>query len=201
MGCTTPVVVFNELSGPGLVTPWSDSNAQYRANVLALLQDIAALGAHPVLLIPAAAYTGGDALTWWQQVSAVAEIVREIYKPATATWKLGPILGNRDLRNSYRAAVTNLTSIGIPANRVGLMVSFATTVGFGVSMANTRKLLTVGRKLLKMLLPPLTNLPLQPGHRRDRFPDADDAVLRIDCFFLVTYMSLRMAAATAGVAM
>jgi hypothetical protein len=32
-------------------------------------------------------------------------------------------------------------------------------------MANTRKLLTVGRKLLKMLLPPLTNLPLQPGHR------------------------------------
>lgn len=131
MGCSTPVVVFNELSGPGLVTPWSDTNAQYRANVLALLQDIAALGAHPVLLIPAAAYTGGDALTWWQQVSAVAEIVREIYVPASATSKLGPILGNRDLRNSYRNAVTNLTSIGIAPNRVGLMVSFATTVGFG----------------------------------------------------------------------
>src|SRR5262249_48379172 len=42
-----------------------------------------------------------------------------------------PILGNRDLRNSYRNAVTNLTSIGIAPSRVGLMVSFATTVGFG----------------------------------------------------------------------
>jgi hypothetical protein len=130
-GCSTPVIVFNELAGPGLVTPWSDTNAQYRANVLALLQDIAKLGAHPVLLIPGTAYTGGDALAWWQAVSAVAEIVREIYVPATATWKQGPVLGNRTLRNDYRAAVTNLTSIGIPANRVGLMVSFAATVGFG----------------------------------------------------------------------
>jgi hypothetical protein len=130
-GCATPVIVFNELSGPGLVTPWSDTNAQYRANVLALLQDIAALGAHPVLLIPAAAYTGGDALTWWQQVSAVAEIVREVYVPATVTWKQGLVLGNRNLRNAYRGAVTNLTSIGIPPNKIGLMVSFATTVGFG----------------------------------------------------------------------
>jgi len=130
-GCATPVVVFNELSGPGLVTPWSDTNAQYRANVLALIRDIAALGAHPVLLLPAPAYSGGDALAWWQQVSAVAEIVREIYVPATATWKQGPILGNRNLRNAYRNAVTNLTSIGIPANKVGLMVSFATTQGFG----------------------------------------------------------------------
>jgi hypothetical protein len=130
-GCSTPVVVFNELAGPGLVTPWSDTNAQYRANVLALLQDIAALGARPVLLIPAAAYAGGDALAWWQQMSAVAEIVREIYVPATITWKQGVVLGSRTLRERYRDAVSNLTSIGIPPNRVGIMVSFATTVGFG----------------------------------------------------------------------
>ncbi len=130
-GCATPVVVFNELAGPGLVTPWSDTNAQYRANVLALVQDIAKLGARPVMLIPAAAYSGGDALAWWQQLSAVAEIVREIYVPATATWKSGPILGNRNLRNSYRNAVSNLTDIGIPPNRIGIMVSFATTKGFG----------------------------------------------------------------------
>jgi hypothetical protein len=130
-GCSTPVVVFNELAGPSLVTPWSDTNAQYRANVLALLQDIAALGARPVLLIPAAAYAGGDALAWWQQMSAVAEIVREIYVPATITWKQGVVLGSRTLRERYRDAVSNLTSIGIPPNRVGIMVSFATTVGFG----------------------------------------------------------------------
>jgi hypothetical protein len=130
-GCATPVVVFNELSGPGLVTPWSDTNAQYRANVLSLIQHIALLGAHPVLLIPAPAYSGGDALAWWQQVSAVAEIVREVYVPASATWKQGPVLGNRNLRNAYRNAVTNLTAIGMPVNKVGLMVSFATTKGFG----------------------------------------------------------------------
>jgi len=131
MACSTPVIVFNELGGPGLVTPWSDTYAQYRANVLTFIQDIAALGAKPVLLIPAAAYAGGDALAWWQQLSSVAEIVREIYVPATATWKQGPVLGNRTLRDDYRAAVSNLTAIGIPPNKIGLMVSFATTKGFG----------------------------------------------------------------------
>jgi hypothetical protein len=131
LGCQTPVIVENELAGPGLVTPWSDAYAQYRANALAFIQDLASLGAHPVLLIPGTAYTGGDALQWWQQVAQVAEIVREIYVPATVTWKNGVILGNRNLRNAYRNAVTNLTDIGIPANKVGIMVSFATTTGFG----------------------------------------------------------------------
>jgi hypothetical protein len=130
-GCANPVVVFNELAGPGLVTPWSDNYAQYRANVLALIQDIAALGARPVLLIPGKIYAGGDALAWWLELSKVAEVVREIYVPASATWKQGPVLGNRTLRNKYRDAISDLTSIGIPANRVGIMVSFATTKGFG----------------------------------------------------------------------
>lgn len=131
MGCSTPVIVENELAGPGLVTPWSDNYAQYRQNALAFLQDLAALGAHPVLLIPKAPYTGGDALAWWQQVAAVAEIVREDYVPATITWKQGAVLGNRNLRTSYRQAVEDLISAGIPPNRVGLMVSFATTHGYG----------------------------------------------------------------------
>jgi hypothetical protein len=130
-GCATPVIVLNELSGPGLVTPWSDNNAQYRANILALVQGLAALGAHPVLLLPSKPYTGGDAGVWWQQAAQVAELVREIYVPAPATWKLGPVLGNRTLRTDYRQAVTDFTSIGIPANKVGIMVSFATTSGFG----------------------------------------------------------------------
>src|SRR5690242_16000757 len=130
-GCSTPVIALNELAGPGLVTPWSDTNAQYRANVLSFVQSLARLGAHPVLLIPAQIYEGGDALPWWQQVSAVAELVREIYVPATATWQQGPVLGNRVLRQRYRDAVDDLTSIGIPPSKVGLMVSFATTRGFG----------------------------------------------------------------------
>jgi hypothetical protein len=131
LGCQTPVIVENELAGPGLVTPWSDTYAQYRANALSFLQDLAALGAHPVLLIPGKAYIGGDALQWWQQAAQVAEIVREIYVPATATWKQGPVLGNRNLRIAYRGAVSNLTDAGIPTNKIGIMVSFATTNGFG----------------------------------------------------------------------
>jgi hypothetical protein len=130
-GCQTPVIVENELAGPGLVTPWSDNYAQYRANALAFVQKLAALGAHPVVLIPGRPYTGGDAGPWWQQLAQTAEIVREIYVPANVTWKQGVVLGNRNLRNAYRQAVTDLTTIGIPANRVGIMVSFATTRGFG----------------------------------------------------------------------
>jgi hypothetical protein len=130
-GCATPVIVLNELSGPGLVTPWSDNNAQYRANVLAFVQGLAAKGAHPVLLLPSKPYTGGDAAVWWQQAAQSAELVREVYVGAPSTWKLGPVLGNRNLRNTYRQAVSDFTSIGIPPNRVGLMISFATTNGFG----------------------------------------------------------------------
>ena len=130
-GCPTPVIVLNELSGASLVTPWSDSNAQYRQNALAFVQNLAALGAHPVLLVATSPYTGGDAAVWWQQAGASAELVRESYVSATATWKAGPILGNRNLRTTYRQAVGDFTAIGIPPSRVGLMVSFATTKGFG----------------------------------------------------------------------
>jgi hypothetical protein len=130
-GCATPVIVLNELSGPGLVTPWSANNAQYRQNVLSFVQGLAALGAHPVLLLPSKPYTGGDAGVWWQQAAASAELVREVYVGAPVTWKQGPVLGNRNLRTTYRQAVSDFTSIGIPANKVGLMLSFATTNGFG----------------------------------------------------------------------
>jgi hypothetical protein len=41
------------------------------------------------------------------------------------------VLGNRNLRIAYRGAVSNLTDAGIPTNKIGIMVSFATTKGFG----------------------------------------------------------------------
>src|SRR5581483_6307120 len=130
-GCTTPLIVENELFGAGLATPWTDTNARYRANVLTLLQRLNAQGAHPVLLVNSTPFTGGDALAWWLQVAKVADIVREAYVPATLVWKQGAVLGNRTLRVRYRKALTDFTSIGIPANRLGLMVSFATTKGAG----------------------------------------------------------------------
>jgi hypothetical protein len=130
-GCATPVIVLNELAGAGLVTPWSDQNAQYRQNVLSFVQLLTQLGAHPVLLVPMTPYAGGDALAWWQQVAASAEIVREVYVPATHTWKDGPVLGNRTLRNQYRQGIADFTAMGIAPSRLGIMVSFASTAGFG----------------------------------------------------------------------
>jgi len=130
-GCATPLVVENELSGAGLATPWTANNAQYRANVLALLQKLHALGANPVLLVNSVPYLSGDALDWWLAVAGVADIVREVYVPAPTVWKAGPLLGNRLLRQRYRKALADFTSIGIPPNRLGIMVSFSTQTGGG----------------------------------------------------------------------
>ena len=131
-GCATPLLVENELFGAATATPWTPSTAQYRANVLAFLQDLAAQGAHPVLLINKSPYAGStDAINWWRSVAQVADIVREVYVPATKVWPLGPIVGNRFLRESYRGAVTAMTSIGIPANRLGIMISFLSHRGVG----------------------------------------------------------------------
>jgi len=131
IGCSTPVIVMNELAGASLVTPWSDENAQYRANALAFVQALSQLGAHPVLLVPVSPYSGGDAAAWWQQAAQYAEIVREVYVPATLVWADGATFGSRVLRQAYRQGIQDFTSMGIPANKLGLMVSFATTKGFG----------------------------------------------------------------------
>ena len=131
MGCPNPVIVENELFGASLATPWSDANATYRANVLAFLRQLSVRGAYPMLLVNSTPYTDGDAASWWQQVAAVADLVRETYVPATILWKQGPIVANRTLRNKYRTAVQQLTDIGIPPQRIGLIVTMSTTVGFG----------------------------------------------------------------------
>jgi hypothetical protein len=122
--CPTPWIAENELSGAGLETPWSDSNAQYRQNVLTYLQALAARGARPFLLVNSAPYTAGEAAAWWQQVAAVADIVRETYFSAKRIHQLGPILGNRTLREGMRTAVGRFLAIGIPASRLGVMLGF-----------------------------------------------------------------------------
>lgn len=131
-GCASPLIVENELWGAATVTPWSDSNTQYRADVLAYLQDLAQLGAHPVLLLAQPAYLGSpEAASWWLQVAQVADIVREIYVPAPSVWSRGPVLGNRLLRERYRGAVAQFLNIGIPASRLGIMVSVLSQQGGG----------------------------------------------------------------------
>ena len=131
-GCPSPLVVENELFGAATVTPWSAANAEYRAGVLAYLQDLAQLGAHPVLLLARSAYLGSpEAVAWWSQVAQVADIVREDYIPATSVWKLGPVLGNRLLRERYRDAVGQFLAIGIPPSRLGIMISVLSQKGGG----------------------------------------------------------------------
>jgi hypothetical protein len=79
-GCSTPMIAENELSGAQTPTPWTSNNAQYRANVLQFLTDLSNMGATPLISIPNPPYTGSaDAAYWWQQVSKVAILLRQVY--------------------------------------------------------------------------------------------------------------------------
>src|SRR2546421_3762519 len=124
--CSTPFITENELFGASLPIPWSVSNTQYRANVLLYLRTLAARGGHPYLLVSSRPYTAGDAGDWWRQVAEVADIVQEVYFPAPAIYKAGPILGNRILRTAFRRAILAYTQIGIPISKVGIMLGFHT---------------------------------------------------------------------------
>lgn len=128
-GCATPVIALNELNGPGTTTPWTATNARYRANVLALVQALAALGARPFLLLPSAPYTGGTAADWWRQVAQVSDIVPEVYFSGPAMHRQGAILAGRSMRRALRQSVRNLSSLGVPASRLGFVLGFQSTPG------------------------------------------------------------------------
>lgn len=130
-GCATPMIVLNELNGAGTTTPWTETYARYRSNVLELLRAIAAKGAHPLLLVSARPYTGGEAFDWWRQAAEVADIVREVYFPAPRMMRLGAVLGSRTMRQSFRQSIGELTAIGIPAERLGLVLGFQSGPGKG----------------------------------------------------------------------
>ena len=130
-GCGQPVMALNELFGAGTVPPWTEKNAQYRANVLGFIQRLSGRGARPVLLVSSPPYTGGEAGDWWRQVAASADIVRQVYFSGRHIHRLGPVLGSRVMRESLRRAVTDFTSIGIPPSRVGLMLGFQSRRGTG----------------------------------------------------------------------
>jgi hypothetical protein len=131
MACAHPVMTENELQGASTLTPWSTSNAQYRANVLLFLRTLAARGAKPVLLVSSVPYTGGEAGDWWRQVAQVASIVREVYFPAPKVYRLGVVQGSRTIRQMFRAGAQDFISIGIPPSKLGIMLGFQTTPGSG----------------------------------------------------------------------
>jgi hypothetical protein len=130
-GCATPYIAENELFGSNLPVPWTEKNTQYRANVLELLTRLHDKGARPFLLLSTAPYTDGDAGDWWRQVSQVADLVPEVYFNAKNLYKQGVVAANRYMRNAFRQAITNFTSIGIPASRLGIMLGFQTGTGVG----------------------------------------------------------------------
>ncbi len=131
MDCPNTMIVENELNGAATVTPWSPSNAQYRANVLSFLRTMARRGARPVLLVSSEPYTGDEAANWWRAVAQVADIVREVYLPAPRVYKQGVVLGSRSLRQYFRAGALDFISLGIPPSKIGLMLGFQTTRGSG----------------------------------------------------------------------
>ncbi|HET7760452.1 MAG TPA: hypothetical protein VFK62_11050 [Gaiellaceae bacterium] len=138
-GCSRPIIAENELNGANLVTPWTANNAQYRRNVLIYMQTLSALGAHPVILVPSAPYTGDVAGDWWRELSKYADVVRESYFAAPSIAKQGPIEGSRSLRTMFRKRVSEFTSAGVPASRLGLMLGFQTTRGSGGREGASRK--------------------------------------------------------------
>ena len=133
-GCDHPIIAENELFGAQTQTPWSATNAQYRANVLAFLQQLKALGATPALTIANPPYTGGDAAEWWRQAAQAAILVRQVYFTAPGPkglYAMGPARASRSMRGGMRGLVAHFAQIGIPASRIALELQFQSAAGEG----------------------------------------------------------------------
>ncbi len=129
--CATPWIALNEMFGSNVATPWSPTTTQYRENVIIFVRRLKALGARPFLLLSTRPFTDGEAGDWWREAALYTSFVREVYFPAPQIHSRGPILGSRMLRNSFREGVTDLTSIGIPPTKIGLILGFHTNPGQG----------------------------------------------------------------------
>ncbi|MGN6800241.1 MAG: hypothetical protein ACTHKS_19085 [Gaiellaceae bacterium] len=131
-GCATPLIALNELAGANLPTPWTPTTAQYRGNVLELVQRLAERGARPFLLLPKRPYTHDEAADdWWRQAAQVADLVPEVYFSGPFISKQGAVLGSRRLRGVMRSRMEDLIQIGVPTSRLGMMLQFSSTRNAG----------------------------------------------------------------------
>ena len=128
-GCATPHIALEELWGADLPPPWSPTTSAYRANVLLLAQHLAARGARPFLFVHGTLETGGAAAGWWRELARSADIVYESYFFAPRIDALGPVLGSRELRVAMRRPIRRLASLGIPPERLGLILGFHSKPG------------------------------------------------------------------------
>jgi hypothetical protein len=136
-GCATPVIALNELNGVHRPTPWLYETAIYRNNVLNLLKGLHDRGAVPFLLIPGpprgyrSPFVGGEAAAWWREVAKYAYLVREMHFNAPHVSVMGSLLGSRTRRIAMRDAIAPFTAIGVPPERLGLLLGFQSTPGAG----------------------------------------------------------------------
>ena len=141
-GCATPILAMNELFGAQTATPWSNTNAQYRANALRLFQELQRLGARPAITIANPPYIGGEAADWWREAAKSAILIRQVYFTAPDTpalYKLGAVRASRLMRNSLRGLVSHLTQLGIPANRIALELQFQSAPNGGARKGASRE--------------------------------------------------------------
>ncbi len=127
--CQTPIIALNELAGPGAPVPWTASVRQYRQNVLALMRGLVARGAKPALLVHGNPVTTGEAAGWWKDVGATGDVVYEAYYNAQNVYKLGRIVGPRRIRLGMRSIIRTFSALGIPKERLGLMLGFQVAPG------------------------------------------------------------------------
>jgi hypothetical protein len=131
--CATPWIALNELLGSQLPTPWSVSNATYRADVLALMQRLAERGATPFLFVHGDPNLAGDAGSWWRQVAQSGVIVYELYFNAAHISELGPVIGNRRMRLGGRSLVSQYRAIGVDPSRLGIALGFHSSPREGIA--------------------------------------------------------------------
>jgi hypothetical protein len=131
--CTTPWIALNELQGSQLAMPWSATNAAYRANVLTILQRLAARGAHPALLVHGNPTVAGDTAAWWLTASQSASLVYEAYFDASKIFPLGPVIANRRMRLALRFTSALFESAGVPRSRLGFMFGFHSALTPGIA--------------------------------------------------------------------
>jgi hypothetical protein len=122
--CSQPWMALNELFGAHLTTPWTATNAAYRHNVIIFIKTLRELGARPMLLISSRPYTEGEAGLWWREAAHYADLVQEVYYSGKLIHRQGAIAGSRTMRRRFREAVRAFTDLGIPAERVGIMLGF-----------------------------------------------------------------------------
>ena len=122
--CATPWIALNEMLGSGAKAPWSPTTTLYRADLLALVQQLAAGGAHPAVLVHGDPTVDSGTAAWWRQLAASASIIYEAYYDAPHIYAMGPLMGNRRMRLGMDNVVALYASAGIQPQRLGVMLGF-----------------------------------------------------------------------------